>query len=238
MFNCDSLFPHWNLGLDVPLTAIAFSPTKLMKSTICVAEDRESCEPSLKLLLLSLNAHCHEAAVSLFYPPANDAFLAWLKKCPQVRLQTSHLKNGYGWNVKPQAIMQMIHNGFDEVVWIDSDIVVNRNLFTVVSGLTRNILLVAEHTLAQERWDRNALRARLSGLQIGRVLPFAVSSGGKYSFDPRANLTEDSRLLILESIARLRRSWHAHWDAQKPICVEKSPNNLLRRAFYTRRVAN
>lgn len=24
MFNCDSLFPHWNLGLDVPLTAIAF----------------------------------------------------------------------------------------------------------------------------------------------------------------------------------------------------------------------
>jgi hypothetical protein len=127
--------------------------------------------------------------------------------------------------------MQMIHNGFDEVVWIDSDIVVNRNLFTVVSGLTRNTLLVAEHTLAQERWDRNALRPRLSGLQIGRVLPFAVSSGGKYGFDPRANLTEDSRLLILESIARLRRSWHAHWDAQKPICVEKSPNNLLRRAF-------
>jgi hypothetical protein len=48
--------------------------------------------------------------------------------------------------------MQMIHNGFDEVVWIDSDIVVNRNSFTLVSGLTRNILLVAEHTLAQERW--------------------------------------------------------------------------------------
>jgi hypothetical protein len=52
------------------------------------------------------------------------------RKYPQVRLQTSDLKNGYGWNVKPQAIMQMIHNGFDEVV----------------SGLTRNILLVAEHT--------------------------------------------------------------------------------------------
>jgi hypothetical protein len=59
----------------------------------------------------------------------------------------------------------------------------------------------------------------------------AYGSTGKYAFDPRANLTEDSRLLILESIARLRRSWHAHWDAQKPICVEKSPNNLLRRAF-------
>lgn len=79
MFNCDSLFPHWNLGFDVPLTAIAFSPTKLMKSTICVAEDRKSCEPSLKLLLLSLNAHCHEAAVSLFYPPANDLILPYTR---------------------------------------------------------------------------------------------------------------------------------------------------------------
>jgi hypothetical protein len=59
----------------------------------------------------------------------------------------------------------------------------------------------------------------------------AYGGTGKHGFDPRAHLTEDSHLLTLESIARLRRSWHAHWDAQKPICVEKSPNNLLRRAF-------
>jgi glycosyltransferase involved in cell wall biosynthesis len=63
----------------VPLTAIAFSPTKLMKSTICVAEDRKSCERSLKLLLLCLNAQCHQAAVSLFYPPANDLILPYTR---------------------------------------------------------------------------------------------------------------------------------------------------------------
>lgn len=37
--------------------------------------------------------------------------------------------------------------------------------------------MASDHTLADERWDPNALRARLWGLPVGRVLPFAVSSG-------------------------------------------------------------
>jgi hypothetical protein len=148
-----------------------------MKSTICLAEDRERCEPSLRLLLLSLNAYCPEATVNLFYPPAKDRFLAWVKKLPQVRLQTDQLKCGYGWNVKPQAMMQLIDEGFDEVIWIDTDIIVNRNPFTTLSSLSRDTIAVADHTLAQERWDPNALRARSWGLPVGRVLPVAVNSG-------------------------------------------------------------
>src|SRR5579864_1284450 len=105
-----------------------------MKSTICVAEDREVCEPCLKLLLLSLNAQSPEAVVNLFYPPAKEAFRAWLKKCPQVRLQAVPLRHSYGWNVKPQAVLHLLREGFDEVIWIDSDILVTGSLLAMLSA--------------------------------------------------------------------------------------------------------
>jgi hypothetical protein len=148
-----------------------------MKSTICLAEDREVCEPCLKLLLLSLNKHCSGTAINLFYPPAKERFLAWIKKCPQVRLQTDQVANGYGWNVKPQAIMRMIDQGFDEVIWIDSDVIVSRDILHIVAQLNSDIVVATEDALGDQRNDRNALRARLWGLPVGRVLPFGLNTG-------------------------------------------------------------
>jgi hypothetical protein len=59
----------------------------------------------------------------------------------------------------------------------------------------------------------------------------AYGGTGRYGFDPRAHLTETSDLLTPENIARLRASWHAHWDNSKTICVEKTPGNLLMTRF-------
>jgi len=148
-----------------------------MKSTICIAEDRVSCEPCLKLLLLSLTRHSPEVRVSLFYPPANEEFRTWITKCPQVSLQADHLKKGCGWNVKPHAIMHLMDRGFEEVIWIDSDIIINQDISPIWCGLNSATLVASEHTLADERCDRNARRAQLWGLPVGRVLPFALSSG-------------------------------------------------------------
>ena len=148
-----------------------------MKSTVCLAEDREVCEPALKLLLLSLNMHCSGMAVNLFYPPAKDGFLTWIKKFPQVRVRTDHLTSGCGWNVKPQAIMRMISQGFDEVIWIDSDIIVSRNMLHIFAQLKGNIFVATEDALGDDHDDGNALRARLWRLPVGRVLPFGLNTG-------------------------------------------------------------
>jgi sulfotransferase family protein len=56
-------------------------------------------------------------------------------------------------------------------------------------------------------------------------------STGKFGFDPRAHLTETSALLTPANIAKLRRSWHSHWDKDKSICVEKTPGNLIMTRF-------
>ena len=58
---------------------------RLFQSTICVNEDREAWEPSLRVLLSSLSLHCPGMAISLFYPVANQAFRRWLSAYPQVQ---------------------------------------------------------------------------------------------------------------------------------------------------------
>jgi hypothetical protein len=148
-----------------------------MNSTICVAEDRVSCEPALKILLLSLTKHSPRIAVSLFYPVAKDSFRAWLRKCPQVHLQTTPLRTGYGWNVKPQAMMRLIDEGFDEVIWIDSDVIVTRDIAAIFSNLKSECVAVAEDALGDTHYDADGLRARMWGLPVGRVLPFGMNTG-------------------------------------------------------------
>lgn len=148
-----------------------------MKSTICVAEDRKSCEPSLKVLLLSLKRVCPSWRVDLFYPIADNAFLVWLRRCPQVELHTDQLRRGCGWNIKPSALMHLLDGGFDEAIWIDSDIVVTSNILDSISGLSAETVVATDHTLAEERDDSDARRARLWGLPAGRTLPTALNSG-------------------------------------------------------------
>jgi hypothetical protein len=148
-----------------------------MKSTICVVEDRKICEPSLKLLLLSLNLHCPEAVVNLFYPPATGSFLIWLRKCPQVSLRTEQLMTGYGWNVKPQAIIRLFEAGYDEVIWIDSDVIVNQDPLRLFARLSRDTVAATEDALGDDHDDGEALRAHLWGFSVGRILPFGLNTG-------------------------------------------------------------
>src|SRR5215467_3340833 len=62
--------------------------------------------------------------------------------------------------------------------------------------------------------------------------PSMVYGGaGKFGFDPRAHLTETSRLLTSENALKLRQSWERYWDGSKTVRVEKTPGNLLKTRF-------
>jgi hypothetical protein len=149
------------------------------QSIICVNEDREAWEPSLRVVLASLGLHSPGRAISLFYPFANEAFRQWLSGYPQVRLQAEGLRNGYGWNVKPQAIMRLLDAGFDEVIWIDSDMFVTRDIRPLFDGLDEAVFVATEHTCSLGRLDHHgaAPRAQLWQFPIGRVLPASLNSG-------------------------------------------------------------
>ena len=150
----------------------------MRQTTICVNEDRKAWEPSLRVVLTSLRLHCPDIPISLFYPFAVETFLRWLAAYPQVRLQANGLRDGYGWNVKPQAIMRLLDAGFDEVIWIDSDMFITKDIRPLFHDLDEAVFVAAEQTpLDRNDHDGAGRRAQLWQLSVGRVLPSALNSG-------------------------------------------------------------
>jgi hypothetical protein len=114
--------------------------------------------------------------VNLFYGNASDGFPAWVKRCPQVVFRTDRTANGLGWNVKPYVLMKMLDEGFDEVMWLDSDLIVNQNPFETLASIEKEVLVATEDALGEDRADGNAIRAQLWGFRVGRTLPFGLNS--------------------------------------------------------------
>ena len=182
-----------------------------VNTTVCIAEDRPTCEPCLRLLLLSLKQYSPDTTVCLFYPHADSNFLQWLTGFPRVQLQQSMLRKGYGWNVKPQAMLQLLDAGFDEVIWIDSDVLVTQDIVPLFASINTATVVATEHPLGKERQDGHAVRARLWRLPIGRTLPAAVNSGVvRVTADHRILLERWWTLLQSDEYQRCQRSDWRH----------------------------
>jgi hypothetical protein len=144
---------------------------------VCIAEDRTSFEPAIKLLLMSLNKHCGATEVHLFHPKASDGFASWLSTHPDLYHYSEPLPNAHEFNVKPQAMLHLLDRGHDDILWIDSDIIVTRDFSPLFASMDYGMLAVAEEALWTPHDDHGAWRARAWGLEVGRILPFALNSG-------------------------------------------------------------
>lgn len=157
---------------------------------VCIAEDRLMCEPSLRLLLMSLQQHCRHLGVELFYPPANEEFRKWLQQFPQVRLNRVSDYRPWSWNVKPYTILTLLKRGYNNVLWIDSDIIITKNFEALFQGLSDDTLSVTEDALYGTA-DTNGLRAQMWGLKVGRPLPFTANTGVIRATKKHENLLRD-----------------------------------------------
>lgn len=145
---------------------------------ICIAEDRASCETGIRLLLLSLSRAEPGASVILFCPFADRDLSSFAANVAglSVDLRAYRPPDAYSWNVKPQALLEALNEGADEVVWIDSDVIVASPFLCRLSALDRNAITVTEEALWGASDDRDALRARLWGFPVGRQFPFTLNS--------------------------------------------------------------
>jgi hypothetical protein len=144
---------------------------------VCVAEDRKSCEVALKLTLLGLARHSGELKVELFYPAADDAFVAWLRRCPRVVLNANPVPGAYSWNVKPHALLSLLQKGYDDVLWIDSDIIVARDIRPLFEGMDTDTMVVTQEALYGHCADPDGIRARGWGFEVGRELFSTANTG-------------------------------------------------------------
>lgn len=143
---------------------------------VCVSEDRKSSETSLKLLLLSLAEHCRDIPVKLAYAAADEDFRAWLNACPQVSLVGAGGGSGGGWNVKPRALLALLESGHDDVVWLDSDLIVTRDFRAHFGALDDRTIVLTEEALFGTYADPDAMRARMWGFEVGRSFPFVANT--------------------------------------------------------------
>jgi Sulfotransferase family len=71
------------------------------------------------------------------------------------------------------------------------------------------------------------------GQYLQTVYPTGQAHGGpgRFGFDSKAHLTEDSPLVTEANRRTLVTEWSRYWDMSSPRLVEKSPPNLIRTRF-------
>jgi hypothetical protein len=158
-----------------------------MSSVICIAEDRLSEMIAVKLLVLSLVKHCPDAKIILTFPPATADFQKWITKFEQVDLRTKPFSGAYGWNVKPHSLLSLFEEGFSELFWIDSDIILTRDFRCNLGRLSPSTIILCEDLFCEESssrlldfppfhpWDHGR-RAKNWGFEIGRTFPLVLNT--------------------------------------------------------------
>ncbi len=81
--------------------------------------------------------------------------------------------------------------------------------------------------------DWTGLPARYGWFQRlpGRAGSDWAKSPGRFAFDPAAHFTEHSPLVSPANAERLLGSWGPYWDLERPVLVEKTPENIVRTRF-------
>lgn len=144
---------------------------------ICTYEDRPMALTGLKLLVLSVTRHCPDLEIHAFAPVFDEGFRSWARRYSNLRLLPSPTAGLLGWNVKPTLLADRLDAGFEEVVWLDSDIVITRDFRRSWGTLARDVCVVAEEFRWPNGGDSSATRTRALGLERGRVFGRAINSG-------------------------------------------------------------
>ncbi len=142
---------------------------------ICAHENRPADLTGVKLLTLSLADHCPDLQVDFSWTHTNTEFSRWLTGFPQVRVRETPELDGRGWNVKPALLLYLLDEGHREVVWLDSDVILDGDLRPLMSGLPPQTLVATEEP-AWGAVEGSAPRTLGWGLEPGRDLKRTANS--------------------------------------------------------------
>jgi len=139
----------------------------------CAYEDRANHLVGLKLLVCSVARHMPGVAIHVTCPVADDDLRRHLARFPQVTLSEEPTERS-GWDVKPTLLLRRLDAGETDVAWIDTDILLTRDLRPVIGPA--GALMVAEE-FAFNPPKESRLRAAGWQLPPGRSLPHLPNSG-------------------------------------------------------------
>jgi hypothetical protein len=143
--------------------------------TFCTYEDRESHAVSIQLLALSLQQHDPQSQLILFTNLKSEKLQPILPSVPNLRVRQGAISFS-GWDVKPAVCLKLLQEGHDEVVWIDTDILVCGSVNLLLDRFAKDLFITTEEP-EEGGLKGTKLRTKLCGLAVGRPLEQSVNSG-------------------------------------------------------------
>jgi len=146
-----------------------------MKPVVCIHEDRPEAMVGLKLLILSLQRHCPDLPVLVSTGQPTAPWRDWLDRQPNAQLLASPPSNAKGWNIKPSLLLHLLDLGHDEVIWLDSDLILSQDLRPLIGNASPETIIVTQ----EQYWGLypgGTIRTRLWGFPVGRGLPCTINS--------------------------------------------------------------
>jgi hypothetical protein len=122
---------------------------------------------SLILMAESLCAADRDVSLHLTVPDAPEAVRAWARRRPEAILSTARPEGVTGWDVKPFLLLQELREGRPEALWLDDDIIVTREISSLVGRFPPDSLILAEEWVQAEAIPATPFW----GLPAGRVIP-------------------------------------------------------------------
>lgn len=142
---------------------------------IVIHEDRADCLTGVKLLLLSLARHCPGLAITC--STSGDGIPAeWAARFPSVSFRSFPDLCGMSWNIKPKLLLKLLDEGHEELLWIDSDIIVTRDFRPIFQSLDPGTVVGAQEVYWGQAQGTDC-RTLAWGLPVGRILPTTFNSG-------------------------------------------------------------
>jgi hypothetical protein len=179
---------------------------------ICTHDDRPQATTGIKLLLLSLAEHCPDVDVLVSWPHPGGEFTAWLQARPKVQVHVEPAYLGREWNIKPDLLLHCLNQGYGEVIWIDSDVIVARDFRDLFSDADEETLVVAEDFFwSAYVFFSGTARAELWGLRPGRALPWTANTGVLRVTPAHRPLLHAWKTLLASApyVQAHQRAWHA-----------------------------
>jgi hypothetical protein len=140
---------------------------------ICTYEDRPSDLVGVQLLVSSLARHVPGVPVHVACPAPGAELARWLRASPGVTLDETRDDRLRGWNVKAGLLTRLLDAGHEEVLWIDSDVIVAGDFRSLIPDATS---LVVTEELSSHGPKEARLRTEGWNLPVGRALPHIVNS--------------------------------------------------------------
>jgi hypothetical protein len=147
-----------------------------MSMVVCIYEDRAKNLIGVKLTVLSLARHCPTLPIIIICPQPPAAFRHWAESLSNVKLISDENLGVSGWNVKPTILLDRLSEGYTEVVWIDSDIIINNDFRQHFENLDEHTLLTTQDNYWGQQ-QGGTHRTVTWGLTPGRTFSTTINTG-------------------------------------------------------------